>query len=163
MMLRRRAPLHVLSVADGYTTARHAMNKLRDREEALLGRARQRCRGAAVEAARPPGQDDDHVAAREVREDPLQFEGVVGARRLGRGARGDAVLVDDRDPPHAASARLPEPEADLDPVVARPAAEQRRGASSAVADHAQLIVAAADTTVIVSARVGGSGGAREYE
>jgi hypothetical protein len=66
--------------------------------------------------------------------------------------------VDDRDPPQAASSRLPEAETDLDPAVVRPNAERRRGATSAVAGDAYLLVRAA---AVVAAGVGGCGGERE--
>jgi hypothetical protein len=71
--------------------------------------------------------------------------------------------VDDRDPPGAASARLADPEADLDPVVVRPHAERRAGVASALARDAHIVVATATSTVVVSARVGGAGGECEQD
>ena len=72
------------------------------------------------------------------RERPPQLERVLAARRPPRCARGDAVLVDDRDPPQAASARLPEPEADLDAAVACAEAERRAAPRAADAGDAHL-------------------------
>ena len=71
--------------------------------------------------------------------------------------------MDDRDPPVAASARLPELEADLDSVVVRADAERRADASSAVAGDAHVVVAAAASAVVVSARFGAAGREREQD
>jgi len=68
--------------------------------------------------------------------------------------------MDDRDPPHAAPASLPEAEAHLDPGV-EPADPKRRGrAVPAAAGNAYLATAAA---VIVAARVRSSRREREQE
>jgi hypothetical protein len=52
--------------------------------------------------------DGDGVAAREISNVPLQLERIVLTGRPPRRAGRHAPLVDDRDPPQAAPARLPE-------------------------------------------------------
>jgi hypothetical protein len=65
------------------------------------------------------------------------------------------VLVNDGDPPHAASARLPEPEANFDPAVVRPKAKRRGGTAPTGAGDAHFVTAA--SAMIVAASLCGSG------
>lgn len=119
----------------------------------------QGCGRTTAEAARPPGVDDDCVAALEIGQRPPQFEGVVATRRAPRRTSGDTVLVDDRRPPDAAPARLPEPEPQLDPAVARTEPERRACPAPAFAGDAHFFAAA----VVVGPRLSGSRREREHE
>jgi hypothetical protein len=71
------------------------------------------------------------------------------------------VLVNDRDPPHAASARLPEPEANLDPAVVR--AEAKRRGGTAPADAGDTHFATPASAVIVAASLCGASRKGEQE
>lgn len=61
------------------------------------------------------------------------------------------MLVDDRDPPAPSSARLPEPEAHLDPILVGMETERRGHATSADAGDTDVVTAAA---VVVAAGLG---------
>jgi hypothetical protein len=71
------------------------------------------------------------------------------------------MLVNDCDPPHAASARLPEPEANLDPAVVRAKAKRRGGTAPANAGDTHFVTPA--SAVIVAASLCGSGREGEQE